>query len=210
MEGRVGRQSIERIDHLVGAILLSGSTWTTLTYWRRHTVSWPSRSKEVVPLSLRHCVRRMPGGRYQGIPRRLLRGLCMPRFKVPRLTVRKVLRPQKQRSWQSTCACATCYSWRGSAPQRQMQVVAGGFVYFCTFRRPLLGALNQVWAFIQSFEGGPFVQQIPDGVRLELSRFCLLSPLARMNFRLALSSTVTASDASTTGGGVTASCGFPR
>ena len=94
----------------------------------------------------------------------------------------------------------------GKCAQRQMQVVAGGFVYFCTFRRPLLGALNQVWAFIQSFEGGPFVQQIPDGVRLELSRFCLLSPLARMNFRLALSSTVTASDASTTGGGVTASC----
>ena len=94
--------------------------------------------------------------------------------------------------------------------QRQMQVVAGGFVYFCTFRRPLLGALNQVWQFIQSFETGRYQQRIPDGVRLELSRFCLLIPLARMNFRLALSSTVTASDASTTGGGVTASCGVSQ
>ena len=98
----------------------------------------------------------------------------------------------------------------GACTQRQMQVVAGGFVYFCTFRRPLLGALNQVWQFIQGFEHGAYKQKIPDGVRLELSRFCLLIPLARMNFRLALSATVTASDASTTGGGVTASCGVSQ
>ena len=98
----------------------------------------------------------------------------------------------------------------GACTQRQMQVVAGGFVYFCTFRRPLLGALNQVWQFIQGFENGHYKQKIPDGVRLELSRFCLLIPLARMNFRLALSATVTASDASTTGGGVTASCGVSQ
>ena len=98
----------------------------------------------------------------------------------------------------------------GVCTQRQMQVVAGGFVYFCTFRRPLLGTLNQVWQFIQGFEKGRYHQRIPDGVRLELSRFCLLIPLARMNFRLALSATVTASDASTTGGGVTASCGVSQ
>ena len=98
----------------------------------------------------------------------------------------------------------------GVCTQRQMQVVAGGFVYFSTFRRPLLGALNHVWQFIQGFETGRYQQKIPDGVRLELSRFCLLIPLARMNFRLALSATVTASDASTTGGGVTASCGVSQ
>ena len=99
---------------------------------------------------------------------------------------------------------------QGRCTQRQMQVVAGGFVYFCTFRRPLLGALNQVWAFIQSFVDGPFVQVIPLGVRSELARFCLLVPLARMDFRMALSSTATASDASTSGGGVTASSGLTQ
>ena len=32
---------------------------------------------------------------------------------------------------------------RGVATQREMQVVCGGFVYFCLFRRPLLSALTQ-------------------------------------------------------------------
>ena len=99
---------------------------------------------------------------------------------------------------------------KGRATQRQVQVVAGGFVYFATFRRPLLGSLNAVWKFVQSFEGGPFVQPLPAEVRVELSRFCLLVPLARMDFRLSLSSTVTASDASTYGGGVTASSGLTQ
>ena len=99
---------------------------------------------------------------------------------------------------------------KGRATQRQVQVVAGGFVYFATFRRPLLGALNSVWRFIQSFEEGPFVQVLPREVQVELCRFCLLVPLARMDFRLALSSTVTASDASTFGGGVTATSGLSQ
>ena len=99
---------------------------------------------------------------------------------------------------------------KGRATQRQVQVVAGGFVYFATFRRPLLGALNSVWRFIQSFEGGPFVQALPREVQVELCRFCLLVPLARMDFRLELSSTVTASDASTFGGGVTATSGLSQ
>ena len=99
---------------------------------------------------------------------------------------------------------------QGRCTQRQMQVVAGGFVYFCTFRRPLLGALNQVWTFIQSFVNGPHTQIIPSGVRSELGRFCLLVPLARMDFRLGLSGVATASDASTTGGGVTASTGLTQ
>ena len=99
---------------------------------------------------------------------------------------------------------------QGRCAQRQMQVVAGGFVYFCTFRRPLLGALNQVWTFIQSFVDGPHTRVIPSGVRSELGRFCLLVPLARMDFRLGLSGVATASDASTTGGGVTASTGLTQ
>lgn len=35
--------------------------------------------------------------------------------------------------------------------QKQLQVVCGGLVYFSMFRRPVLGALNSVWSFIESF-----------------------------------------------------------
>ena len=92
--------------------------------------------------------------------------------------------------------------------QKQAQVVAGGLVYMAMFRRPLLGTLNAIWEFITSFEGGPRVQTIPWKVRSEIARFCLLTPLARMNFRSVFSGVVTASDASTTGGGITASKGL--
>lgn len=37
------------------------------------------------------------------------------------------------------------------ASQKQWQVVCGGLVYFCMFRRPLLGSLNRVWTHIESF-----------------------------------------------------------
>ena len=94
--------------------------------------------------------------------------------------------------------------------QKQAQVVAGGLVYISMFRRPMLGCLNQVWQFIESFRGYlPFIKfAIPDGVKLEISRFICLIPLAKLNFRLLVSGEVTASDASTTGGGITASTGL--
>lgn len=98
----------------------------------------------------------------------------------------------------------------GRCTQRQMQMIAGGFVYISTFRRPLLGALNAVWQFVQGFEQGPWCQVIPPVVRTELARFCLLSPLSQMDFRLRLSGVVTASDASSTGGGVTVSQGLSQ
>ena len=94
----------------------------------------------------------------------------------------------------------------GRCSQKQMQIVAGGLVYMAMFRRALLGALNAIWEFIQSFDGlGPHFRPLPQPVRREIARFCLLAPLARMDFRLPFSPTVTASDASTTGGGITAS-----
>ena len=92
--------------------------------------------------------------------------------------------------------------------QKQTQIVAGGLVYMAMFRRPLLGTLNAIWEFITSFEQGPKVQTIPWKVRSEIARFCLLTPLARMDFRTAFSGVVTASDASSTGGGITASNGL--
>ena len=89
------------------------------------------------------------------------------------------------------------------ATQKQMQVVCGGLVYFSTFRRQLLGGLNMVWSFIESFKTcGRHHQVIPLGVKVEIYRFLCLVPLCRMSFRLPLNPTVTCSDASTQGGGV--------
>ena len=94
--------------------------------------------------------------------------------------------------------------------QKQIQVVAGGLVYMSMFRRPLLGSLNAVWRFIEEFKHYPPVikLEIPPEVRLEIARFVALVPLAQMDFRLEVSSEVTASDASTTGGGLTRSVGL--
>ena len=58
-----------------------------------------------------------------------------------------------------------------------MQVVAGGLVYFSMFRRPLMGVLNFVWRFIQSFEiTEQRVQIIPRGVQSELLMFLGMLP----------------------------------
>ena len=99
---------------------------------------------------------------------------------------------------------------KGRAPQREMQVVCGGFVYFSMFRRPLLSGLNAVWRFIQDAQGWPPVVELPLSiqVRVELLRFCALVPLARMDFRLRVSEELTASDASRYGGGITVSRGL--
>eukprot|EP00438_Fugacium_kawagutii_P019340 Skav202391 [mRNA] locus=scaffold1406:428545:431115:- [translate_table: standard] len=93
--------------------------------------------------------------------------------------------------------------------QKQLQVVAGGFVYLSMFRRPLLGCLNHVWTAIGEFNGYPPVVKLPISrlVKMELSRFLCLAPLAFVNFRTPLLSQVTASDASEYGGGVTFSTG---
>ena len=99
---------------------------------------------------------------------------------------------------------------RGCATQREMQVVCGGFVYFCLFRRPLLGSLNAVWNFIEEGKKSPPVVRLPlpRNVVQELLRFCALAPLARMDFRLLCQGRVTASDASSTGGGICVSTGL--
>eukprot|EP00435_Cladocopium_sp_Y103_P039833 s1161_g10.t1 len=98
----------------------------------------------------------------------------------------------------------------GWSSQKQMQIVGGGLVYMAMFRRPLLGGLNHIWQFIISCEGYPPVVkfEIPFDVKQELSRFLGLIPLAYMDFRCQVSPVVTASDASETGGGVTASTGL--
>lgn len=93
---------------------------------------------------------------------------------------------------------------RQTATQKEMQVICGGMVYFAMFRRPLLSTLNHVWQFIESAKKYPPVVRLslPWEVKLELMRFCALIPLAKMDFRLKVQEIVTASDASTFGGGI--------
>lgn len=97
----------------------------------------------------------------------------------------------------------------GKASMKQMQIIGGGFVYMAMFRRPLLGSLNHIWQFIVECNGFPPVVQfpLPPEVKKELARFIGMIPLAYMDFRTEVSQVVTASDASESGGGVTASEG---
>ena len=104
-------------------------------------------------------------------------------------------------------ACEAVIS--GKATMRELQVIGGGFVYIAMFRRPLLSGLNAIWRKITSLKelGSHVRQPLGKEVELELIRFISLSPLAFMNFRLPVSEHVTASDASTTGGGLCVSRG---
>lgn len=74
---------------------------------------------------------------------------------------------------------------KGDASQRQMQIVCGGFVYCCMFRRALLGSLKCVWRFITGFgNDSPVVRRcLPPAVLVELLRFVCLVPFAQMNLR---------------------------
>ena len=118
--------------------------------------------------------------------------------------------PRDQKLVKYVCAALKiCQSPR--VTQRQMQVVCGGLVYVSMFRRSLLGGLNAVWAFIESFVGsGGHWKPMPPECRVEILRFVSLVPLARMNFRLPVDGQITASDASTSGGGVCASCSLTK
>ncbi|CAE7349712.1 unnamed protein product [Symbiodinium sp. CCMP2592] len=93
--------------------------------------------------------------------------------------------------------------------RKEIQVVCGGLVYFCMFRRPLMSCLNYVWRFIQSFDDpGPLQRELPSAVVSELSMFLCLLPLAHQDFRSPISRYVTASDASMDGGGLCVSDGL--
>ena len=78
------------------------------------------------------------------------------------------------------------------------------------FRRPLLSSLNAVWSQIELLSKEPPVvyRDLPREVSRELARFLSLIPLAQMDFRLPMRAQVTASDASSTGGGISASIGL--
>ena len=44
---------------------------------------------------------------------------------------------------------------RGRVTLRELQVICGGFVYICMFRRPLLCSLNGVWTFMEDLKAYP-------------------------------------------------------
>ena len=92
----------------------------------------------------------------------------------------------------------------GEASQRELQILGGGFVYVAMYRRPLLSCLNQIWTMITDMEGLPGHVKWPlrREVMGEISRFLCLLPLSQMDLRLKFDKMVTASDASTQGGGI--------
>lgn len=98
----------------------------------------------------------------------------------------------------------------GKASQRELQVIGGGFVYVCMFRRPLLCSLNHLWSSIVSLEGRPrgWRAMLSKEVVVELVRFVALLPLAFINLRTQVCGEVTASDASLQGGGACISRGL--
>ena len=93
---------------------------------------------------------------------------------------------------------------QGKASQRELQVIGGGFVYIAMFRRPLLAGLNAIWKRVVALSDLKPTQRASLGpeVEHELLRFVALICLAFMDFRTPISEKVTASDASTTGGGL--------
>ena len=99
---------------------------------------------------------------------------------------------------------------RGQSTLRELQVVCGGFVYLCMFRRALLCSLNAVFEHMRAFESeAPVVRlSLPYQVKVEIARFILLAPLAQMEFRAKVDGEVTCSDASSYGGGLCATKGL--
>ena len=91
----------------------------------------------------------------------------------------------------------------GKASQKELQIVGGGFVYIAMFKRPVLCGLNQIWSTITELDKKPPGKRVflKKEVVLELARFIALMPLMYMDFRLPFDNALTASDASTTGGG---------
>ena len=99
---------------------------------------------------------------------------------------------------------------KGTASQRELQVVGGGLVYVAMFNRPLLCGLNQIWRQIVEMEDKPsgYRAALRREVVHEICRFLTLLPLAFINMRTPPDPLVTVSDASTTGGGFCVSRGL--
>ena len=117
--------------------------------------------------------------------------------------------PKPQKIIQYLCLALELLQ-RGECKLKELQVVCGGLVYFTSFRRPLLCALNGVWRFMEELKSFPPVVRLPlpGSVVTELVRFLCLVPLAQICFTSRICGTVTCSDASSSGGGMCASNGI--
>ena len=83
--------------------------------------------------------------------------------------------------------------------KKWVQVIAGRWVHVMSFRRPGMVMLDEVWKFIS---GKVTSVEIEARVRSELWGCCCGALLLHANLRAQISSTTTASDASSTGGAV--------
>ena len=99
---------------------------------------------------------------------------------------------------------------RCKASQKELQIVGGGLVYASMFRRPSLCGLNHIWRAIVSLDkkAKGLVIDLKREVVLELARFITLMPLIFINLRAPFDEAVTASDASSSGGGLCVSRGL--
>ncbi len=84
--------------------------------------------------------------------------------------------------------------------RKQVQIVAGRWVFAMQFRRPTMSIFNAVWAFVGNVKSCRV-----DEVRQELATAITLCPLMHSSLRAPLSEIITASDASSTGGAVSVS-----
>lgn len=148
-----------------------------------------------------------------GIPRHPKKSVCQKRVAEVQGAIvdgkAGIAFPKKEKVLKY-CQLAYLVVCQGRATLKEMQIVGGGLVYLAMFRRPLLGSLNHIWRFVVELGTYPPVTRLPlpDSVKLELIRFISLVPLSAMDFRTQLDAMVTASDASTTGGGITATRGL--
>ena len=99
---------------------------------------------------------------------------------------------------------------QGRASQKQLQMLAGGLVYIFSFRRTLMSCLNEIWSFIVAFGNDKRSRPLPSKVQSELIAAFFLASVSYMDFRQACDETVTASDASESGGGLVCSSGLTK
>ena len=81
-------------------------------------------------------------------------------------------------------------------------VVAGHWCYLGCFRRECTGVFSQVWSLINNWGRPSTKRHLPHGVKAEFFLALGLLPLHQFDLRAQLSTMVTASDASETGGAV--------
>ena len=90
--------------------------------------------------------------------------------------------------------------WTSRCTGRALSRVVGSWTWLMLIRRPLLSVFASVYDFMESSAHRP--SWLPSSVISELRAAIALSPLLQVDMKMAVNPTVIASDASTTGGGV--------